>query len=97
MPEAEAPAQMEETELVYTAPDETAAEAVRAFLEENGIPVWLRPFENPYVAQIPWVWAQRAERGGAWGEIRVPHSHVDEARELVGSFLEAMVARSGKG
>ena len=71
------------TEVVYDAQDEVSALNVKDILEANGIPVWIRSFENVYYDGL------MKTMTGCWGRLWAPVEFADQARALIAGMDEA--------
>ena len=70
----------EMTVAVYAAPDQVTAEVVRGALEAEGIPALIGEQVADAMA------GPLAVGDGFWGEIRVPASHEQQARDVLAAY-----------
>ena len=77
--------------LLFEPEDEVGAMILQSMLEEAGIAVRPRPFEDK-----AWDGLVELQEGGLWGQLYVPAAQQKQARQVLQDFLDSREASSGE-
>jgi hypothetical protein len=79
------PVQHADVVVAHRVPDAASGALLCGVLENNGIPAVLRSTQLPGYGDVRRDWSTFA-----WGEILVPGGALEEAREIIADYLEAL-------
>ena len=73
-----------ELAIAYKAPNMIAANMVKGLLENNNIPTIIRSLQMLMYDDLALM------HNEIWGEILVPHDHLDQAKYLINQYLKLL-------